>query len=79
MPKNRGHIASLARSYTDTARFVPTVRSKKAALFQHLVGDGEQRWRHSEAVRLRGFEIDDELDFGRLQHASPAGLTRAIA
>ena len=70
MPKNRGHIASLARSYTDTARFVPTgterSAAKKAALFQHLVGDGEQRRRHSEVVRLRGFQIDDELDFGRL-------------
>jgi putative ABC transport system substrate-binding protein len=32
----------------------------------HLVGAGEQRRRHVEAKRLRGFEVDDQLVFGRI-------------
>src|SRR5262249_16037340 len=34
----------------------------------HLVGAREQRWRHVEAERLRGLEIDDELVLGRRLH-----------
>ena len=40
---------------------MPTSDSCTAAiiiLFDHLVGAGEQRWRHGEAERLGGFEID---------------------
>jgi len=28
-----------------------------AALFDHLVGAGEQAWRHREAERLRGSQV----------------------
>src|SRR5204863_7659993 len=34
-------------------------------LFDHLVDACEQRGRHSEAERIRGFAIDDELELGR--------------
>ena len=34
--------------------------------FNHLVGAGEQRWRHVEAERLCGLEIDHQLELGRL-------------
>src|SRR5262245_63481695 len=35
-------------------------------LFDHLVGAGEQRWRHVEAEHLRRSHIDDQLEPGRL-------------
>src|SRR5437764_9936006 len=38
------------------------------ASFYHLVGAGEERLRHSEAERLRGLHIHDELIFCRCLH-----------
>src|SRR5262245_44906738 len=32
--------------------------------FDHFVGDGECRWRHSKAERLGGFLIDDQFELG---------------
>ena len=47
-------------------------------LFDHLVGGGEQRRRHCEAERLRGLEIDRQLEFGprafRFMPGEVAGL-----
>jgi hypothetical protein len=63
---------------TDTAgptrlfRFVP--KSEVAASFDHLVGDGGHRWRNIEAERLRGLEMDDQLEFSRLHHRQVGGL-----
>jgi hypothetical protein len=34
-------------------------------LFNHRVSGGEQRRRNFKAERLRGLEVDDELEFGR--------------
>jgi hypothetical protein len=34
--------------------------------FDHLIGAGEDRWRHGEAERLRGLEVDDQLEPRRL-------------
>ena len=31
--------------------------------FDHLVGAGEQRGRNSEAERVRGLEVNDQLEF----------------
>src|SRR5271156_5273267 len=51
-------------------QYLPTTdvsgRSKK--LFDHVVSSGEQRWRHRNAERLRGLEIDGEIELGRLHH-----------
>ena len=46
-----------------------------ADLFDHLVGDGEHARRNGEAERLSGRAVDDELEFGRLQHRQVGGLS----
>jgi hypothetical protein len=40
----------------------------KQRLFDHLVCKQLHRVGHLDAERLSGFEIDDELEFGRLHH-----------
>jgi hypothetical protein len=37
-------------------------------LFDHLVGEREQLVGNFKAERLCGFEVDDQLEFGRLQN-----------
>ena len=40
----------------------------KTALFDHLVGAGDERRRHCEAERLGGLEVDHKLVFSRCLH-----------
>jgi len=40
--------------------------SKEDFLFDHLVGDSEQRWWHREAECFGGLEVDHKLELGRL-------------
>ena len=40
----------------------------------HLVGAREQRWRHVEAERLGGFQVDDHFDLRRLLYGKVTGL-----
>ena len=44
----------------------PHALQQSIPLFDHLVGGGEQRRRHIDAERLGVFEIDDEIEVGRL-------------
>src|SRR5436305_15225109 len=48
-----------------------------AHLLDHLVGAGEQRRWHLDAERLRGREIDDEIELGRLLDRKLARLGTA--
>jgi hypothetical protein len=36
----------------------------KKGLFDHLVGTNEKRWRDGQTDRLRGLEVDYQLEFG---------------
>jgi hypothetical protein len=38
---------------------------QNTSLFDHLIGAGKQRWRHSQTEGLGGLEVDDELELGR--------------
>ena len=48
-------------------------RTRLCGLFDHLVGAGKQRGRNSEAERVRGLEVNDQLEFwlGRITGRSP--------
>jgi hypothetical protein len=46
----------------------------KIALFNDLVGAGEQLRRNVDVERPGGLEIDDELEFGRLHDREEAGF-----
>jgi hypothetical protein len=48
-----------------------------ACLFDQFVGANEQRRRDGYADRLRGLEVDDEIEFGGLLHRKIAGLLTA--
>jgi hypothetical protein len=53
---------------------------KTGRLLDHLVGDGEQRWRHVEAERICGLQVDDQLEFSRLldwKRSSPFEFSRS--
>jgi len=43
-------------------------------LLDHLVGNGKYGWRHLDAECSRRMKVDDELEFGRLQHRQVSGL-----
>src|SRR3954451_3344282 len=44
------------------------------SLLDHLSGTGEGQRLHSEAERLRSFEVDDQLEAGRLLNRKIGGL-----
>jgi hypothetical protein len=44
------------------------------SLLDHLVGEGEQIWRHLDAERPSGLQVDDELEPGRLHDRQVGGL-----
>jgi hypothetical protein len=45
-----------------------------ASLFDHLVGARKQCWRHGEAERLGGLEVDHQVVLGRRLHRKVRGL-----
>jgi hypothetical protein len=61
------HAANVAMGQQATSRL----------LFDHLVGEHEQVVRNSEAERIGGLEVDNEIEFGRLLDRDIARLCPA--
>jgi hypothetical protein len=57
---------SSARSADSTGRKMR--RITRGVSFDHLVGAGEQRWRHVKAQKPRRWQIDDQVELGCLHH-----------
>ena len=53
------HVTAFRRSH-------PTQSGRSRSLLDHLVGAHQERLRHGELQRLRGFEVDDQLESCRL-------------
>ena len=51
---------------------------QRTSLFDHLVGEYEQRRRHVEAKRPCGLEVDPELELGRLLDCELGDDLRAV-
>ena len=51
--------------------------TSRAALFDHLVGAGEQRFGDREPKRPGGDEVDDQIELGRLLDGKIARLRPA--
>ena len=69
--------ARRARGRTSSAAAAPpesTMKSRAASFDHHLVGNREQSRRHLDAKRSRRFQVDDEFEFGRLQHRQVGGV-----
>jgi hypothetical protein len=65
----------------DERRFVPLATDapqQTASLFDRLIGAADQRQRHGDAERLRGLEIDDQLDLSGLLDRQ-VGRLRALS
>jgi hypothetical protein len=58
--------AELFRPISTAACRASASGSGDQALFDHLVGGREQRLWNFEAQRLGGFEVDHQLELGRL-------------
>jgi hypothetical protein len=58
------------RSHVPLATNAP---QQTPTLFDHLVGAGEQGYRHGNPERLDGLKIDDQLDFRDLLHRQVSG------
>src|SRR5260221_6775415 len=59
-----GRFQTLATRNT-SSEFDPQ-RTWRGRLLDHLIGAGEDGGRHREAERLRGLEVDNEFELGRL-------------
>jgi hypothetical protein len=52
---------------------------QQALLFDHLVGAGEQPWRHLNVERSRRLKVDDELELAALSgYGQAKGTTSAV-
>src|SRR6516162_2988374 len=60
-------LGPMASAYQSSCRG-PITKSAARFLFDHLVGEQQERLRDRQAKGLGSREIDDEIEFGRLLH-----------
>src|SRR4051794_34401405 len=81
-------LASLLARAPGSARRTARMLREHRFLFDHVVGAGEERWRHGDPERLCGLQVDDECDFGRLLNGEigrpltfeyPSGINARLA
>ena len=65
-----GHLLGIEPQLLDTmlALGLPLIAISSRGSFDHLVGEREQRRRHSQAERPGGLEVDGQLILGRCLH-----------
>ena len=73
LPPNSGHVRC-TRPYPLCANSGHAPQ-QKGFLFDHFVGPGEQRRRHSEAKRLGSLEINHQFVLGRRLHRHVLGFS----
>jgi hypothetical protein len=62
-------LVGLERTWSGNTRrigFDPQETCGRSTLFDHLIGAHDQAWRHGQAQRFRGLEINHQLDSFRL-------------
>src|ERR1700693_3266774 len=72
-PRNMRYQAG-ATPYSDRSSTGWIAPACLAHSFDHLVGAGEQCWRHGNPKRFCGFEIDDEVESRRLLNRQICGF-----
>ena len=73
--KNRHSPARIERPFRATSGLMHRSKTSAVArLFDHLVGAGEQCWRHVQANRLRHDQVNDEAELVRLLDRKIGGL-----
>src|SRR5271157_4840714 len=53
--------------------FPPVIAPRLNTSFDHFVGARDQLWRHLQAERLGGFQIEDKAELARLLNREAAG------
>jgi hypothetical protein len=71
--RDRGHRGA-AESCRERTHAPQQTLAQRRGLFDHLVGRGQQTRRHFKAERPGRLQVDDELEFGRLQDRQIRGL-----
>jgi hypothetical protein len=72
--RNFMHRTEMTRSARIGRAQMQQTTCADAPLFDHVVGNAEQRRRHGEAERSGSLVVDDQLEFARLHHRQVARL-----
>src|SRR5260370_28879273 len=73
-PSAKPTIATSPGHLGQTLRILRSLRRHRGLSFDHLVGGSEQLARDGEAERLRGFEVEHQVEFRRLLDLDVGGF-----